>query len=59
MDFTASMKVYIPRFRRTLYAQESAKNKKLATNKLALNLVTQLYKCGAISSMEVCSGLLF
>jgi hypothetical protein len=53
MNFTASMKVYIPRFRRTLHAKETAKNKKMAQNKLALNLVTQLYKCGAISSMEV------
>lgn len=53
MQFTASMKVYIPRFRRTLYAKECAPNKKLAQNKLSLNLVTQLYKCSAISSMEV------
>ena len=52
-EFTASMKVYIPRFRRTLFAKETASNKKTAQNKLAYNLVLQLYKCGAITSLEV------
>ena len=48
------MTVYVPRFRRTLNASETAANKKAAQNKVALNMVVQLYKCGAITSVEVC-----
>ena len=51
--FTARLKVYVPRFRRTLHATETASNKKNAQNKCALNMVVQLYKCGAIPSAEV------
>ena len=58
-NFTATMKVFVPRFRQTLNGRETARNKKSAQNQLAYNLVLQLFKIGAIPEFQVGKVLLY
>lgn len=49
-SFVAEMTIYIPKLHKTIHAKEHAGTKKLVSNTLALNLVTQLYRLGAIEA---------